>query len=170
MRLIHLYAWQSHLWNRAVARYVEEVTKPADRIAVPSPEGRLVFSRGDLAADPAMRGSFRLPGPRLADVGHPRQRELLAEVLEREGVRPDDFRIEGVPGFQLKGEDRELVLRPAGLRMSGSPRGIRFTFELSRGSYALLVVQRMLADVRRASPEPKHPRPVARRPPRRSRS
>jgi tRNA(Glu) U13 pseudouridine synthase TruD len=26
LRLIHLYAWQSHLWNRAVARYLESIT------------------------------------------------------------------------------------------------------------------------------------------------
>lgn len=171
VRLIHLYAWQSHLWNRAVARYVEEVTPPAERIAIASPEGRLAFARGALAADPAMRGSFRLPGPRLEDVDHPRQRELLAEALAREGVRPEQFTIEGVPGFQLKGEDRELVLRPGSLKRTESPRGIQFTFELARGAYALLVVQRLLADVRpdrpeRPRPEPRgggHRRPAARR-------
>lgn len=147
VRLIHLYAWQSHLWNRAVARYVEEVTPPRDRIAVPSPEGRLLHARGRLAADPAMRGSFRLPGPRLEDVEHPRQRELLTEALAREGLQPKDFRIEGVPGFQLKGEDRALLLQPKNLRASRTPRGLQLSFALPRGGYALLVVQRLLADV-----------------------
>ena len=166
LRLIHLYAWQSHLWNRAVARYVEEVTPPAERIAISTPEGRLCFARGALAADPAMHGSFRLPGPRLEDVAHARQRELLAQELAREGVRPEEFRIEGVPGFQLKGEDRELLLRPSGFRMSESPRGLLFTFELARGAYALLVVQRLLAGIRseRRHPGRERPRAEARRP------
>jgi tRNA pseudouridine13 synthase len=166
VRLIHLYAWQSHLWNRAVARYVEEVTPSADRISVSAPEGRLCFARGALAADPAMRGSFRLPGPRLDDVEHPRQRELLAQELVREGVRPEEFRIEGVPGFQLKGEDRELLLRPSGIRMSDTPRGLVFTFELARGAYALLVVQRLLAGIRpeRRNHDRERPRVEGRRP------
>jgi tRNA(Glu) U13 pseudouridine synthase TruD len=160
-----------------VSRYVEEITPSAQRIAISSPEGRLAFARGALALDPTMHGTFRLPGPGLADVEHPRQRELLAEALGRESVRPEEFRIEGVPGFQLKGEDRDLLLRPAGLRMTTSPRGIRFTFELSRGAYALLVVQRLLADVPpdrpdRSRPEPRRenrPRPAARPPRGRSR-
>ena len=162
LRLIHLYAWQSHVWNRAVARYVEEITPPRDRIAVPSPEGRLVHARGAMAVDPAMGGSFRLPGPGLEDVEHPRQRELLAEVLALEGIRPKDFRIEGVPGFQLKGEDRPLVLRPRELRASATPRGLRLSFALPRGGYALLVVQRILADIG-PQPSPATHGPIRRR-------
>jgi tRNA pseudouridine13 synthase len=162
LRLIHLYAWQSHVWNRAVARYVEEITPPRDRIAVPSPEGRLVHARGAMAVDPAMQGTFRLPGPGLEDVVHPRQRELLAQALSLEGLRPEDFRIEGVPGFHLKGEDRALALRPRDLRATRTPRGLRLSFALPRGGYALLVVQRLLADVRpRTAPSrgPRHARP-----------
>jgi tRNA pseudouridine13 synthase len=171
LRLIHLYAWQSHLWNRAVARYVEEITPPRDRISLPSPEGRLFFARGRMEIDPAMRDSFRLPGPQLSDVEHPRQRELLAEALAREGLRPEDFRIEGVPGFQLKGEDRALTVRPRDLELSISPRGLRLTFALPRGAYALLVVQRILAETgatrsapgSRAERRPPRPRPAGAR-------
>lgn len=162
VRLIHLYAWQSHVWNRAVSRYVEEITAPADRISLPSPEGRLYFSRGKMEIDAAMHGRFRLPGERLADVEHPRQRELLTRVLAQEGLRPEEFRVEGVPGFQLKGEDRELVLRPGEIDVNASPRGLGLSFDLPRGAYALLVVRRILADVghesRRGSPRPpRHP-------------
>ena len=165
MRLIHLYAWQSHLWNRAVARYVEEITAPADRIAIPSAEGRLFFARGRMAIDPAMNEMFRLPGEQLADVAHLRQRELLAEALAREGIRPEDFRITGVPGFQLKGEDRPLVLRPSDLHLRTTSRGSELSFDLPRGAYALLVVQRILAEVRPEGGPPRPPRgPEARKP------
>jgi len=148
LRLIHLYAWQSHLWNRAVARYVEEVTAPAERISLPAPEGRLLFARGRMDVDPTMDGSFRLPGEGLSDVAHPRQKELLAGVLESEGLEPAQFRIEGVPGFQIKGEDRALVVRPGDLASRQTPRGLCFTFHLPRGAYAVLVVRRVLAEVR----------------------
>jgi tRNA pseudouridine13 synthase len=163
VRLIHLYAWQSHLWNRAVSRYVEEITAPAERISLSSPEGRLSFSRGRMQLDPSMHGRFRLPGAGLADVEHPRQRELLARVLAREGLRPEEFKIEGVPGFQLKGEDRELVLRPGEIDLTASPHGLRLSFDLTRGAYALLVVRRILADVRTPdrSARKRPPRPPA---------
>lgn len=153
LRLIHLYAWQSHLWNRAVARYIEAITPPAERLIVPAPEGRLYFARGAMAVDPAMENNFRLPGPRLTDVAHPRQRELLGEALQREGVAADAFRIEGVSGFQIKGEDRTLVIHPrelslARLERSRSATGdsVSVRFELPRGSYATLVVARLTAE------------------------
>jgi tRNA(Glu) U13 pseudouridine synthase TruD len=113
--------------------------------------------------DPSMHGRFRLPGAGLADVEHPRQRELLARVLAREGLRPEEFKIEGVPGFQLKGEDRELVLRPGEIDLTASPHGLRLSFDLTRGAYALLVVRRILADVRTPdrSARKRPPRPPA---------
>lgn len=165
LRLIHLYAWQSHVWNRAVARYVEEITAPADRIGIPSPEGRLLFARGRMEIDPAMHGSFRLPGARLEDVEHPRQRDLLAGALAQEGIRPAEFSIEGVPGFQLKGEDRAIVLRPGGTEMSPTAQGLQLSFDLPRGAYALLVVKRILAEVQTdrrpadAAPKGRGPKP-----------
>lgn len=160
VRLIHLYAWQSHLWNRAVARYIESVTNASDRIEVATPEGRLFFSTGAMSLDPTMQGVFRLPGEQLADVVHERQRELLAEALAREGLRPEQFRISGVPGFQLKGEDRALAVRAGNLRVaeqrehgrweSRSIAGarLRLSFDLPRGAYATIVLQRLLESER----------------------
>jgi tRNA pseudouridine13 synthase len=145
LRLIHLYAWQSHLWNRAVAAYVEEVTPAKERFAVPSPEGKLVFARGDLKFDPAMNGTFRLPGPGLDDVKHPHQRDLLALALRDQGLQPHEFRIEGVSGFQLKGEDRPLVIKPRNLRVDEDRTGRTIvSFELPRGAYATLVMARLI--------------------------
>ena len=170
VRLIHLYAWQSHLWNRCVARYVEEITPADRRILVHAPEGRLCFARGALAIDPSMENRFRLPGAELADVVHPRQRELYVEALAREGLKPEQFRIDGVSGFQLKGEDRALVIHPARLRLlevAGTARSgprprkavrartrdgdaVRLCFDLPRGAYATLLLQRLLPEERGA--------------------
>jgi tRNA pseudouridine13 synthase len=150
IRLIHLYAWQSHLWNRAVAAYVEEITPPGERFVVPSPEGRLVFARGALKFDPSMHGTFRLPGPGLDDVKHPHQRDLLALALREQGLQPHEFRIEGVSGFQLKGEDRPLVVEPRNLRVDEDRSGrTTVSFELPRGAYATLVMARLVPPVQR---------------------
>jgi tRNA pseudouridine13 synthase len=152
LRLIHLYAFQSHLWNRAVDAYIERITPPGLRARVSSREGPLTFSLGGYALDEGME-SFRLPGPKLADVTHALQLELLEEALAGERLAPAQFSIEGVSGFQLKGEERQLLVRPQRLRARPPEpdtlnRGralARLRFELPRGAYATLVVKRLLA-------------------------
>lgn len=147
LRLIHLYAWQSHVWNRAVARLIAETTPPKERIVVTALEGPLFFARGAHPAEAEFENRFRLPGAGLEDVERPRERELLAAVLALEGLKPEQFRIDGVGGFQLKGEDRELVIRPRRMavdRDGDDPGCSVLRFELPRGSYATVVVARLL--------------------------
>jgi tRNA pseudouridine13 synthase len=172
IRLIHLYAWQSHVWNRAVARLVERETPPAERLVQPGPEGLLVFHRAvpHFASDP--QATFRLPGPRLADVADPDQRALLAEVLADQGLRPEEFEVLGVPGFQLKGEERALLLFPQDLatrveepRPGGRGEArVRLRFRLPRGAYAMLVVERLLGPQRPAARDGRRERGPARGP------
>jgi hypothetical protein len=150
VRLIHLYAWQSHLWNRAVAAHVMEVVPAKDQFVVPSPEGKLVFARGEIPIDPSWSGAFRLPGPGLDDVKVPRQRDLLALALREQGLQPHEFRIEGVSGFQLKGENRPLIVKPRNLRVDEDRTGkTTVSFELPRGAYATLVMARLVPPARR---------------------
>lgn len=152
LRLIHLYALQSHLWNRAVAAWVRERTAPDGRVITEGLEGPLVFPAQRIALDPAWNGTFRLPGPRLGDVSDPVQRALLEDSLASERLVAAAFSVEGVSGFQLKGEDRALFVVPRHLRVRPSEedalnRGLRLVklrFELPRGSYATLVVKRLL--------------------------
>lgn len=146
VRLIHLYAFQSHIWNRAVARFIGETALPRDRIVVPSLEGPLAFARGPLAIPAAWNGNFRMPGECLEDVEHEDQRRWLTAALAAEGLRPEDFRIHGVDGFGLKGEDRALVVHPRQLEIFPDRRSegvLHVRFDLPRGSYATLVLARL---------------------------
>jgi len=153
LRLIHLYAFQSHLWNRAVTAYVRERTPLSGRVLVECVEGPLVFPAGHFEDGAQESRTFRLPGPRLEDVDDPVQRALLADALAAERLVPADFAIEGVPGFQLKGEERALFVLPRHLRVRPSEpdplnrrlRLVKLRFELPRGSYATLVIKRLLA-------------------------
>lgn len=152
-RLIHLYAFQSHLWNRAVADLFREGLPEAERLVVECSEGRLVCPAERLpqGLDPA--ATFMLPGERLADVPVARQKELLADGLARHGLVPSQFEIHGVEGFQLKGEPRALLVIPRHLRVRPAEpdpehpglRLVKLRFELPRGAYATLVVKRLFA-------------------------
>jgi tRNA pseudouridine13 synthase len=153
IRLIHLYAWQSHVWNRAVTDLVREALPLADRVLLDCDEGVLVTHAQAPPAALLARPTFRLPGERLEDVGDLVERRGVEAVLAREGVRPEEFRIEGVSGFKLKGEDRPLLVTPAHLRvrpadddnLNPGTRMVRVRFELPRGAYATLVVKRLFS-------------------------
>jgi tRNA pseudouridine13 synthase len=164
LRLIHLYAWQSHLWNRTVASWVREEHPRKESFWVESLEGRLVFPRGVMKEDPSFQNRWRLPGPRLEDVTNPRQRELYVKALELEELKPEQFTIEGISGFQLKGEERDLVILPRRLRSEEVGRDteqglvdVKLAFELPRGAYATMLLARLFPSAEPPAPEdPRH--------------
>ena len=149
-RLIHLYAFQSHLFNRALALHVAESCP--DRFAVDGIEGKLRFPNQEVWMPEAWDGQLMLPGERLQGVEDPDQRALYGRILGVLGLEPDALVLPDVPGFQLKPEPRpgrvvpiELRVRPAeddnefrGRRM------VKLQFGLPRGSYATLVVRRLI--------------------------
>ncbi|MEC8511819.1 MAG: tRNA pseudouridine(13) synthase TruD [Planctomycetota bacterium] len=149
-RLIHLYAFQSHLFNRALALHVAE--NAPERITLRGIEGKLRFPRHDLWLPDSWEGGLVMPGQRLEGVTDARQRDLYAQVLDLLGLHPDELVLPDVPGFQLKPEARAAVVRPIGLRVRPAEednefrgrRMLRLQFGLPRGSYATLVVQRLI--------------------------
>jgi tRNA pseudouridine13 synthase len=153
LRLIHLYAYQSHVWNRAVSELTRRSVPLEQRIVLESFEGGLVTFAGAQPAALAAHASFPLPGDGLDNVQAPLEREILTAVLAEEPLTPEQFAIHGVPGFQLKGEERPLVVIPQHLRVRPPeedplhPRAklVRVRFDLPRGSYATLILKRLLA-------------------------
>ena len=151
-RLIHLYAYQSHVWNRALVAWVEEAVPEHARFGVSGVEGRLVFPKGPVREGEGWGGQLPLPGGGLEGVDDPVQRRLFEAVLARDRIEPAAFRIDGVPGFALKGEPRALVLRPIDLRarpaepdpLSSGRKLVKLRFALPRGGYATLVVRRLV--------------------------
>jgi len=172
VKVIHLYAWQSHLWNRAVTELVRAGLPAEERVVLDGVEGTLLAHDGAPPPNLAARTSFPLPGERLEGVARAEDRSAFEAVLASEGLTPDQMVVGGVRGFALKAEERELFLRPAHVRVRPAEpdplnpgRGaVRVRFELPRGAYATLVVKRLFAgplvlgqrsDVR--EPEPLRP-------------
>ena len=151
-RLIHLYAFQSHLWNRAVARFLDDRLPEEERFGLSSLEGKLVFPRAAMPVQEEWGGRFPLPGNHFEGVDNPEARWLLSHVLERHGLHAEDFAIEGIGGFAFKGEDRPLAVVPEEMRARPAEPDVLFPgrksvtleFSLPRGAYATLVVRRMV--------------------------
>jgi tRNA pseudouridine13 synthase len=152
IRLIHLYAWQSHLWNRAVSGWVAR-QRACEPLALDSVDGPLWCWGRAWPEGVDAETSFRLPGQGLEDVKEPLQRQLFEDALAEHRLVGSQFRIDGLKGFQPKGEDRPLVLLPRKLRAKPpSPDNLhparyclRLTFELPRAAYATLIVKRLFA-------------------------
>lgn len=149
-RLIHLYAFQSHLWNRALGLWVQD--QFPDRLSLRGIEGMLRFPTGEFELPPEWDGHFMLPGGQLDGVTDPLQRELYERTLERLGLTPQALDMPGLAGFQLKPERRRAIVRPHSLRVRPAEednlhrgsRMVKVQFGLPRGSYATMVVQRLV--------------------------
>lgn len=149
-RLIHLYAFQSHLWNRALGLWVQD--QFPDRISLRGIEGMLRFPAHEFELPPEWNGTFMLPGRQLQGVTDPLQLELYERTLERIGLTPQALDMPNLAGFQLKPEPRTAVVRPHALRVRPAEadnlhrgaRMVKVQFGLPRGAYATMVVQRLV--------------------------
>jgi len=152
-RLIHLFAWQSHLWNRAVVEWMRDLFPVEQRVVLDCEEGTLLAYPEAPPPEMAAAGVLRLPGERLEDVTEARARGLFERVLHEEGLPAERMAV-AVRGFHMQGEERALIVRPAHLRvrppeedaLNPSFSAVRVRFELPRGSYATLVVKRLFAE------------------------
>lgn len=151
-RLIHLYAFQSHLWNLAVESWFEENLDARARFAVRTRESRLVFPRASFAFPDAWDGHFPLPGNRLEEVQDAQQLRHLRAALAKYDLTPDGLFLEGVPGFALKHELRRIMVVPGDLKARPLRDGgedpehqaVEMRFELPRGAYATMLVRRLV--------------------------
>lgn len=150
-RALHVFAYQSWIWNRAVARYLEGRLPPERLARTPYVGGEHVWP--ELAAQeaaPALAASFPLLDATVAP-DDPAVRAAIEAVLAEEGLTIERFQIEGIPGCFFKHYERPLVVSPADLRI-GEPEEddrregrlkLALSFTLPPGSYATLLLKRL---------------------------
>jgi tRNA pseudouridine13 synthase len=165
LRGLYLSAYQSHLWNRVLARWLERHCRPERLFPVALRLGELPMYRG---LDEGQRRELAdlflpLPSARLhLDADDPRA-PLLQEVVAEEGLDMRQLQVKGIRElFFSKGERAGLCL-PQALEHRGgtdelNPRrqALTLTFDLPRGCYATLIVKRITVA---GLGEPKHGRP-----------
>ena len=150
LRGLYLSAYQSHLWNRILARWLRE--------QVPAKHLRPIALRlGDVPIPTQLDGAtaellatlhIPLPSARLKlDPGHPGAAATQA-VLAEEGLEMRDLQVRGVREMFFSKGDRAVLCRPQGLTFAFAadekhPRRLKLelAFDLPRGSYATLVVK-----------------------------
>ncbi len=159
LRTLYFSAFQSHLWNLMLGRWIESYAAGGQIVPVSLKVETLPFPRrlDPEAVRTLSQTMLALPCCRSpAPEGQPG--EIVAELLKGFGLTWHDLRIRHLKDvFFSKGArpclffpDR-LEFAPIKDELHPGRHGLRLSFELSKGSYATILVKR-LTDVAASSP------------------
>jgi len=150
-RTMHLFAYQSYLWNRAAALWVKELASGENLCWLPCDAGPLpVFRKlDDVQRRELQQASLPLLGPGVELNEHAAR--LYKSVFRAEAAKMEDFLALDVPGFRPHAEDRKFLQTTQFLRAAPAERDeiytrcqkMRLRFTLPRGQYATLVAKRL---------------------------
>jgi tRNA pseudouridine13 synthase len=164
LRNLYCSAYQSHLWNRVLARLVR-ARVGADAIELPYGLGAFAFYESLPPAAVEELRSISIPAPRHnLQIARPELARLFERVFEEEGVLQKDFRLRGMQDTYFKRGNRPALVFPEGLtaeadapdELNPGRRRATLRFALPRGSYATIVVKRLTLKPP-AAPEPGGP-------------
>ncbi len=170
LRSIYFSAFQSHLWNRLLGAYIEQVSGVTDALMVDFRTARLPVPVGLSHEQAADLNQVRLPLHSSRNrIQQTRQFDLAVEIAQEYGIEWHDLRVRYLKDvFLAKGERRgyyQLVAPScSGINedeLHRSSKKVTIAFELPRGAYATLLVKRIAgalkeSDQVRASREADH--------------
>ncbi len=156
LRGLYLSAYQSHLWNRILARWLRG-RMPADQVTeIALRLGSLPFPLEPSAEtlDAWQNLNLPLPSARLHLPEDDPRLEPINAVLAEEGLTLPDMQIRGVRELFFSKGERAAWFRPDGFRidsgedeLNAGRKKLVLAFDLPRGCYATLVVKRLAAPI-----------------------
>lgn len=161
-RAIHVFAYQSLIWNESVRRYLDRALPDAHRFATGYSGGKHVWPHyGPQETPPPLPESFPLIDHTTAP-DDPAVAAAIDAALSAEGLTRETFKIEGIRGCFFKHEERPLFVRPRALKQLGRPAPdplhpgrseVTLEFELPPGAYATLLLKRLFgAEIEQGAP------------------
>jgi tRNA pseudouridine13 synthase len=153
LRGLYLSAYQSHLWNRILARWLREHVPPEQLRPIHLRLGKVPFHAG---LSPELHQQFAglslpLPSSRLKLEPDDPRAELVRAVVAEEGLELRDLQVRGIREMFFSRGERAALCLPHDLGFTFAPdelhRGkhkLTLTFELDRGCYATLLVKALV--------------------------
>ncbi|HYV38668.1 MAG TPA: tRNA pseudouridine(13) synthase TruD [Gemmataceae bacterium] len=147
---LYMSAYQSHLWNRMLARWLREHLEPSQLLSGHWPMHRQLndVQRAELTALqlplPTARGQVEPTDPRVI---------LMSAILAEDGLTREQMKVKGVRELFFSRGERTALCMPADLtHESGEDecnegrKKLVLGFDLPRGCYATLIVKRLFGD------------------------
>jgi len=149
IRLLRMYvnAYQSYLWNKTVAAYLEQKGKVLKTEKYS--EGELVFVSD---AERFTKVSIPLIGFGHEDVEDAEIQEIIDQIMDEENLSYTDFIIKQIPELTLEGELRKVIVPVHDLEIGKKmidelhkgKKKVKVSFTLPKGSYATMVIKRII--------------------------
>jgi tRNA pseudouridine13 synthase len=162
LRNMYLSAYQSHLWNRILARWMTSTLDPDQLVAVHQKRDRIPMPTA-LTIDEQHRlqvSKIPLPSSRLKLPADDPMKLHIDAVLQEEGLTLNTMKLKHFDEPFFSRGDRAAFFTPEGLqhevgwdKLNKGHRRLRLSFSLPRGSYATLLVKRITA-FEKAEPRP----------------
>jgi len=136
LRYLFTHAYQSHLFNSVIGERMKQ------GLGLKKVEGDILLE--GLPTAPLYGFESRLAEGKAG--------EIEKNVLEKEGISLQDFKVKQMPELSSKGRRKEIVLHPKKLKFLGSgedeffegKRTAKLSFELPKGCYATTVLREIM--------------------------
>ncbi|MBU2561672.1 MAG: tRNA pseudouridine(13) synthase TruD [Nanoarchaeota archaeon] len=137
IRIMHVHAYQSGLWNSAVSEYLQ---CKYDVLKVPYSLGELCFPKVPM---PQMKVPIVGFGTE-PDAGE--LAEIIRNIMKKESITERDFVIKSMPELSAEGGVRDMAaeVKELSIEKTGD-REYLLRFFLPKGCYATMAVKRMMA-------------------------
>lgn len=153
-RVIHAFAYQSYLWNRALSRLLRGGVMSAQRLRIRTIAGDLMAWKYLAPEREEKLTAMRTPLFGIEGEGgsEPFKRAMIEE-MRGAGIERRDFTEHTVPGMIWKEEARAAIVKPEDMgdvvirpddRNPGKVAA-ELAFSLPRGAYATMVIKRLFA-------------------------
>lgn len=152
LAILYLHAYQSYIWNKALARLLTNHINKEHLIRLPYMLGEFVFHQS-LPDDalknleiPFVHHKAVWPNDEIAGI--------FAELLKPEGVEQSEFCIRGMVKTYFRKGNRRAIIFPQGLsvkpaepdELNRDKQKLAMEFALPRGAYATIVIKRVSYD------------------------
>ena len=154
LRVIHAFAYQSFLWNRAVSRLLRSGVDSAQRLRISTIAGDLMAWKYLAPEREEKLKVMRTPlyGPD-GDGGSEPFRRAMQEELHEAGLSREDFVRNEIPGMVWREEPRDIWVKPTDVdEVRIEPDDVnpgkvcaKLQFSLPRGAYATMMIKRLFA-------------------------
>jgi tRNA pseudouridine13 synthase len=149
LNTLFIHAYQAYLFNEIVkerCRYVSVTEVEEGDVVINWIEGKKVITlagkhnkerivkEGLCAAAPIVGYKTQVKG---------RMKEITESLLEKEGIKKEDFLIKEFPSLSSRGTYREILGKAADIQYTCEEEGVRIKFNLPKGQYATVFLEEL---------------------------